>query len=80
MSHVTQWNNYTFPIDYVGNGLYGVYAFHKTTDEYRLLNTNKNVYELFRYVIDIAGDQSICEMSECTILSHELEDIIENEQ
>ena len=69
-------NGYNFSIDYVSNGLYGVYACKKDTDDHILLKTDKNVYCLFKYMIDIAGEEVECEMSDATILVNELEDII----
>jgi hypothetical protein len=78
VNKTTQWNGYTFPIDYIGNGLYGVFACPKGGDDYRFLNTNKDIFELFRFVMDIAGEQSVCEMSECAIATHDLDDIIED--
>ena len=69
-------NGYTFSVDYVSNGLYGVFACDKDTDDYTLLKTDKNVYRLFKYMIDIAGEAVECELSETAILANELEDII----
>lgn len=76
MNKTTQWNGYTFPIDYIGNGLYGVFACPKDNSEYKLLETNKDIFELFRFVMDIAGEQSVCEMSECVIAAHDLENMV----
>ena len=72
--------DYTFPIDYISDGVYGVFANKNNTDEFVLLETSNNVYNLFRYVIDIAGEEAEVELSECVIETFDLENLIEKSE
>ena len=67
----------TFPIDYVGDGLFGVYAKEIKSEKVILLQTDENVWNLFEYVTTIAGDESICELSDAAILLNDLDELVE---
>ncbi len=68
----------TFPIDYMHDGVYGVFAKERETEKCVLLETDENVWNLFKYVTDIAGSESVCEMSEMAIMLNDMEDIVED--
>jgi len=72
--------DYTFPIDYISDGVYGVYANKNNTREFVLMKTSDNIYKLFRYVIDIAGETAEVELSDCVIECFELEDLLEKSE
>ncbi len=68
----------TFPIDYVEDGMYGVFAKERETDKTILLQTDENVWNLFEYVTDIAGEEAVVELSDMAIFLNDMEDIVED--
>ncbi len=69
----------TFPIDYIGDGEYGVYAKERESEKIVLLKTNENVWKLFEYVTSIAGSEAHCELSEMVILLNDLDEMVEED-
>ena len=67
----------TFPIDYIEDGMYGVFAKERESDKTILLQTDENVWNLFEYITDIAGSEAECEMSDMAIFLNDMEDMIE---
>ena len=68
----------TFPIDYIGEGVYGVYAQQRETPtELILLKTDENVWKLFKFITDIAGGEAQCELSEMAIFLNDLDEMVE---
>jgi regulator of sigma D len=71
----------TFPIDYIGDGVYGVYAQQlNMKNQIILLKTNKDVWKLFKFITDIAGGEAQCELSEMAIFMNDLEEMVEETQ
>ena len=69
----------TFPIDYVQDGMYGVFAKERESGKTLLLQTDENIWNLFQYVTDIAGEEAHCELSEMAIAIHDLDEMLELE-
>jgi|TARA_R110002167_G_scaffold177817_1_gene377574 hypothetical protein len=67
----------TFPIDYIGDGLYGVYAKEIQSGKVILLQRDEDVWSLFEYVTTIAGNEAVCELSDTAILLNDLEEMVE---
>ena len=67
----------TFPIDYIGDGEYGVYAKERESGKMVLLETDENVWNLFKYITTIAGSESQCELSEMAIYLNDLDEMVE---
>ena len=68
----------TFPIDYMHDGVYGVFAKERESGNTILLQTDENVWNLFEYVTDIAGGEAVVEMSDMAIMLNDMEDIVED--
>ncbi len=68
----------TFPIDYMQDGVYGVFAKGRESGNSILLQTDEDVWNLFEYVTEIAGTEAVCEMSDMAILLNDMEDIVED--
>ena len=68
----------TFPIDYVKDGMYGVFAKERETGKTILLQTDENIWNLFEYVTDIAGEESVVELSDMAIFLNDMEDVVED--
>jgi len=67
----------TFPIDYIEDGGYGVYAKERESGKMVLLKTDDNVWNLFEYITTIAGSESQCELSEMAIFLNDLDEMVE---
>lgn len=67
----------TFPIDYIGDGVYGVYAKERESHQMCLLKSDESVWNLFKYVTSIAGNEAHCELSEMAILLNDLDEMVE---